>query len=159
MNSDLVAGAVTSLAGVAVGGFVTVRVARYQHQEELRARAARAVAQVQVLLNEADPDFLSATNATQVQTLVEGLWARASVLAGDVRAVTIENTGEIAEKSSELATAVVTALNRTHWFLLGTHNPAHQANYDASSALEDAQAKHADAVKLADELADLIRRL
>lgn len=159
-TSDVLIGAGTTLAGVGIGGWVTYRVARYQHDQDVKGRTVRAVAGCQVLLNEVNPALVQATDLETSREFSATYWGRLSPLMVDLRTAAMEQSGnDLGETFDELATAMVTSLNRTTWWLLCRHHPAYQENaeipgYSAADALDTAMMNYADANTLVAALAD-----
>jgi hypothetical protein len=117
-----------------------------------RERAALAVAPVLSLLDETDPQRLTAVPDTQTLTIMNELWERWRALRDPVLAFGAAHpSAEVDELARDLATDVSNALTSVHWLV---HDLPESWSADA---LETAKKDHATARSRAEELLGALR--
>jgi hypothetical protein len=118
-----------------------------------REQGASVVAPVLSLLNDADPQRLTATPGTQTMTLMTELLERWDGLRDPIAVFAAGHPSRrIAEAADKLVVAVTNALTAAHWLI---HDLPESWSKES---LETARADNAEALRLARELLDAIRQ-
>ncbi len=137
-------------------GQLQLRHARHEREvserRERREKGAAVVAPVLSLLNDADPQRLTATPGTQTLTLMNELLERWAALRDPIIVFAAGHPSRrIGEAADKLVLAVSNALTATHWLI---HDLPESWSKES---LETARADNAEALRLTRALLDAIR--
>ncbi len=151
LGSSAIVGAVALFAGQ-----LQLRHVRREREAAERSgrqeKGAAVVAPVLSLLSDADPQRLTATPGAQTLTLMTELLDRWTALRDPIVVFAASDPSRrIGEATDRLVVAVSNALTATHWLI---HDLPESWSKES---LETARADHAEAMKLARALLDLIR--
>jgi hypothetical protein len=154
--SLVLGGSVIAAVAALLAGQLQLRHARREREaaernERLRKGAA-VVAPLLSLLNDADPQRLTATPGTQTLTLMNELLERWNALRDPITVFAASDPSRrIGEATDKLVLAVANALTATHWLI---HDLPESWSKES---LETARADNAEAVKLTRELLEVVR--